>query len=116
MYICRYASLHGYRQSVRQFANEFPQLNESNIRRWTSAYKSQMIQQQMEEKIIIGLKRGRPTLLSSELDAKLRTMIKDMRISGAPINIHTVRGVQADLVRSDLETYGQYLDFQVTRR
>ena len=32
----------------------------------------------------------RPTLLSPELGAKLRTMIQNMRISGAPINIHTV--------------------------
>ena len=70
MRISRYASLHGYRQPVRHFANEFPQLNKSNAQRWTSTYKSQLVQQQTEEKIIIGLKRGRPTLLSSELDAK----------------------------------------------
>ena len=38
-----------------------------------------------------------------------------MRISGAPINIHTARGVLAGVVRSDVEKYGQYLDFQVTR-
>ena len=70
MRISRYASFHGYRQPVRHFANEFPQLNKSNTQRWTSTYKSQLVQQQTEEKIIIGLKRGRPTLLSSELDAK----------------------------------------------
>ena len=68
-----------------------------------------------DDDLNIGLKDGRPTLLSFELDAKLRTMIQNMRISGAPINIHTVRGVQAGLVCSDVEKYGQYLDFQVTR-
>ena len=87
MRISRYASLHGYRQSVRHFANEFPQLNKSSIRRWTSTYKSRLIQQQTEENIIIGLKCGRPTLLSPDLDVKWRTMIQNMRISGAPINM-----------------------------
>ena len=80
MRISRYASLHGYRQSVRHFANEFPQLNESSDRRWTPTYKSHMVQQQTEEKIIIGLKRGRSTLLSSEFDAELRTMIQNIGI------------------------------------
>ena len=113
MRISRYASLHGYRQSVRHFANEFPQLNESSNRRWTSTYKSPMVQQQTEEKIIIGLKRGRSTLLSSEFDAKLRTMIQNTGIGCT--HKYTVRGVLGGLVRSDVEKYGHYLDFQVTR-
>ena len=113
MRISRYASLHGYRQSVRHFANEFPQLNESSNRRWTSTYKSQMVQQQTEEKIIIGLKRGRSTLLSSEFDAKLRTMIQNIGIGCT--HKYTVRGVLGGLVRSDVEKYGHYLDFHVTR-
>ena len=44
MRISRYASLHRYRQSVRHFASEFPQLNESSIRWWTSTYKSRLVQ------------------------------------------------------------------------
>ena len=56
-----------------------------------------------EGEIIIGLKFGRPTLLSSEIDAKLRPMIQNMRISDAPINIHTVLGVLVGLVCSNLE-------------
>ena len=74
-----------------------------------------MAQQPTQKNVVIGAKRGRPTLLSSELDAKLRAMIQHMRISGAPINIHTVRGILAGLVHSDVERYGHYLDFQVTR-
>ena len=38
-----------------------------------------------------------------------------MRITGAPINIHTVCGVLAALVHSDVEKYGHFLDFQATR-
>ena len=102
MRICRYASLHGYRQSVRHFANEFPRFNESIIRRWTSTCKSQLVQQQTEENII-SLKRGRPTLYHLNSMQKMRTMIQNFRISGAPINIHTVHGVLAGLVRSNVE-------------
>ena len=113
MRISDYASFHGYRQSVRHFASDFPHLNESSIQHRISTYKFQLVQQQTEEKTIIGLKGGRPTLLSSELDAKLRTMIQNMRISGAPINIPTLRCVLASLVHSYVEKYGQYLGFQV---
>ena len=42
-------------------------------------------------------------------------MVQNMRASGAPINIHTMRGMVASLVRSEVEKYGHYLDFQVTR-
>ena len=66
MRIFHYTSWHGYRQFVRRFANEFPQLNESSIRHWTSTYKSQLVQQQAEETIVIGLKRGRPAQCRAE--------------------------------------------------
>ena len=38
-----------------------------------------------------------------------------MRILGAAIIVHTVCGVLAGLIRYDVEKYGHYLDFQVTR-
>ena len=112
--ISRYAILHGNRQAVTHFAAEFPKLNESCVRRWASKYKSQLTEHPNPNCIVIGAKRGRPTLLSAELDAKLQAMIENLRMSGAPINLHTVRGVLAGLVRSDVEKYGHYLDFQVT--
>ena len=97
------------------FVKEFPKLDESCVRRWASKYKSQLIHQPSQKKIVIGVKRGRLTVLSAELDTKLRAMNKNLRIYGAPINIHTRCGVLAGLVRSDVEKYGQYLDFEVTR-
>ena len=110
------SSLHGYRQSVRHFANECPQLNKSSIWCSTLGYKFQLVQQQMEEKIFIGLKYRRPNFLSYELNAKLRTAIQNkssdwVRKSSALINIHTMCVMLAGLVCSDVEKYGQYLDF-----
>ena len=72
-----------------------------------------MTQHPTQTCIVIGVKHERPTLLSAELDTKLRAMIQNLRISGASINLHTVRGVLAGLVHSDVEKYGHYLDFQV---
>ena len=78
--ISRYAILHGNRQAVTHFAEEFPKLNESCVRRWSSKYKSQLTQHPTQTCIVIGVKCGRPTLLSAELDTKLRAMIRNLRI------------------------------------
>ena len=63
---------------------------------------------------VTGAKHGRTILLSSELDATLRTMKQNMRISGPLINIHTVRSVLFGLVTSHVERYRQYADFHIT--
>ena len=53
--------------------------------------------------------------MSGELDQKLRAMTVNFRASGANINIHVVRGVLAGIVRSNLEKFGTFSDFEVTR-
>ena len=50
----------------------------------------------------ISTKRGKTTILSEELDQKLRAMIVNLRTAGEVINIHVVRGVLAGIVRSNL--------------
>ena len=51
-----------------------------------------MAQQPKQANIAIGVKRGRSTLVSSALNTKLRTMMQNMKISDASINIRTVGG------------------------
>ena len=53
--------------------------------------------------------------MSEELDQKLRAMIVNLGTAGAVINIHVVSGVLAGIVRSNLEKFGQFSDFEVTR-
>ena len=77
-------------------------------------YKAQLVQQTTQTNIVISVKCGRPTLLPFELDEKLTTMIKSMRILDRPINIHIVRGFVTGFFCSDAEKYGYYLDLQVT--
>ena len=38
-----------------------------------------------------------------------------MRTAGAVINIHVIRGILAGIVRSNLEKFGQFSDFDVTK-
>ena len=52
--------------------------------------------------------------MSEELDQKLRAMVLNLRTAGAVINIHVVRGVLAGNVRSNLEIFGQFPDFEMT--
>ena len=61
-------------------------------------YKSELSSKKPQTSFTIGTKRGRPAILSEELDQKLRAMIVNLRTAGAVINIHVTRGVLAGIV------------------
>ena len=42
-------------------------------------------------------------------------MIVNLRTAGVVINIHVVSGVLTGIVTSNLEKFGQFSDFEVTR-
>ena len=63
----------------------------------------------------IGKPRGRPLLLEEELDHKLWSMLTSLRLAGAGINIHVIRGVLNGLVWANPVKYGKYVEFNVTR-
>ena len=70
-------------------------------------YKSGLSSKKLQTSFTIGTKRGRPAILSEELDQKLRAMIVNLRTAGAVINIHVICGVLAGIVRPNLEKFGQ---------
>ena len=113
--IARYASENGTSKAVSRFKNEFPKLNESTVRPWVRKYKAELNSKKPRSCLTIGTKRGRPTIHSAELDQKLRAMIINLRTAGAEITIHVLRGVLAGIIRSNLERFGQFSDFEVTR-
>ena len=73
--IAMYATQNGNTNVVRKFRNDFPKLTESTLRPWVQKYKSEMKNSPEGTQIVIGVKRGRPILLLSELDCKLRTLL-----------------------------------------
>ena len=101
-------------KAVNKIKKDFPKLTESTDRPWVKKYKSGMKQRPLCLAPTIGVKRGRPTMLPEELDAKLcKTVLLSLKISGAVINSTTICGILMGLIRSDLLKYGQYLDFEV---
>ena len=75
-------------------------------------YKSELSSEKPQTSFTIGTKGGRPTILSEELDQKLRAIIANLRTAGEVINIHVVCGVLAEIVRSNLEKFGQFSDLK----
>ena len=108
--VARYAAENGNSAAVRHFSREFPKLRHTTIIPWVKKYE-----QMLRDPLVttIGVKRGRPTYLSAELDQKVRAMIINVRTAGSEINIYVVKGVLAG--RSNITKYGAFLDFPVTR-
>ena len=66
------------------------------------------------EHVTIGAKRGRPLLLSDDLDFKLRSFLTNLRSASGTKNKHILYGVLMSLTKSDLSRYGRYLELCVT--
>ena len=66
------------------------------------------------EHVTIGAKRGRPLLLSDDLDFKLRSFLTNLRSDSGTKNKHILYGVLMSLTKSDLSRYGRYLELCVT--
>ena len=110
--IAQYAAENGTAAAIRHFRKDFPKLRHSTIAPWLKSYRKMLHD---PCKTTIAEKRGRPTYLSKELDQKLRSVIINLRTAGAEINIHVVRGVLAGLIKSNVNKYGAFMDFPVTR-
>ena len=114
MTVVKYVCSHGVTNEIRFFKKEFPNLTESTVRPWVNKYKEE-IKKKSAECVIISQTRGRPLVLPSELDGKLRLFITNMRTAGGTINKHVIYGILMGLIKSDMTRYGGYLDFTVTK-
>ena len=87
-------------------------LRHTTIIPWVKKYE-----QMLRDPLVttIGVRRGRPTYLSAELDQKVCAMIINLRTAGSEINIYVVKGVLTGLIWSNITKYGAFLDFPVTR-
>jgi len=118
--VTKYAVMCGASAAVRHFRKKYPTLTESSVRPWMKSYRRSIKEQKKvnpaaEPSPKIGKPRGRPLYLEEELDSKLRSMLTSLRVAGAGINIHVVRGVLNGLIRANPVKYGKCLEFKVTR-
>ena len=114
MKIVEYANECGLTRAVGKYKGEFSSLQESIVHGWLNKYRSQLEAKFKSSQIVIPKKRERPLYLPDELDKKLRTFITHKQKAGGTINRHMIFGVLMGLIKSDLVTYGMYLEFQIT--
>ena len=117
--VAKYTIMSGATASIRKFCQKFPHLTESTVRPWVKSYKKSLKEQKKVNSANIaprvGKPRGRPLLLEEELDTKMSSMLSSLRLAGAGISIHVVRGVLNGLIRANLIKFGKYVNFKVTR-
>ena len=115
--IAKYAHLHTPSRAVKYFIKDFPNLRESTVRPWLTKFRGQLSDHSKlacGSEIRIGTKRGRPLRLPDELDGKLRSFMVHLRSAGGTINRNVVYGILMGLIKSNLNKWGSYLDFNVT--
>ena len=112
--IFKHACSHGVTNTIRFVKKEFPNLAETTVHPWVNKYKEE-IKKRSAECVIISQTRGRPLLLSAELDKKLHLFITNMRTAGGTISKHVIYGILMGLIKADMTKYGGYLDFTVTK-
>ena len=114
--ITNYANQHTVARAVKHFRAEFPKLKESTVRPWLKTFRSQLEPNTNDSAgvVKIGKKRGRPLILPDELDSKLRSFLVHLRTAGGTVNRNVIYGVLMGLIKSDLQKWGSYLDFNVT--
>ena len=88
--IAKHANECGTTNAVSRYKKKFPKLAESTIRGWFVKYRSQLknTPQSALEHVTIGAKRGRPLLLSDDLDFKLRSFLTNLRTAGGTITYY----------------------------
>ena len=82
MKIAKYANECGTTNAVSRYKKEFPKLVETTIQGWLIKYRSQLknAPQSVQEHVTIRAKRGRPLLLSDDLNFKLRSSLTNLRV------------------------------------
>ena len=104
--IGKYASENGNLKALKKFKAEVPNLKESTMRSFKQAYKrklKEVTKKRNVEAQVLAIPsdtRGRPPILL-ELDAKLISLLKSIRIRGGVINFSVVKATALALLKSN---------------
>ena len=100
----KYAAENGTTNAIRRFSKEFPDLKESTVRGWRSAYLLELNRRTrggeslMVDKLPQG-KIGRPLLLGETLDQQVQAYLSKLRDSGGVINTTIAIAATTGIVR-----------------
>ena len=113
--IGRYASTHGVTAAVRHYQGKYPQLKKQTVFEFKASYEKQRKDTGKEVHKLATKKRGRPKLLPEKVMEKTVTLIKALRLKGAPANVNVINAVAKGIViandRTLLIEHGGYLSF-----
>ncbi len=119
--IGKYALENGNERARRHFSKEFPNLAESTIRSFKKSYHQELEKQRKKPTgnpqpvtMIAAKPKGRPPLLL-DLDERLVTYLKAVRVKGGVVNIHVVRAVAKALITSNPSLSKHLLNFEFQR-
>ena len=88
----KYAADHGTTDAIRHFAKDFPNLHESTVRGWKTAYLKEVCVQvkagvdEVSVERLPEVPKGRPLLLGKQLDQQVREYLNALRDAGSVVN------------------------------
>ena len=113
--IGRYVSTHKVTAAVRHYQGKYPQLKKQTVFEFKASYQKQKKDTGQEVHILATKKRKRPNLLPEKVMEKKITLLKALRLKGAPVNVDVIKSVAKRIVmandRTHLIEHGGYLSF-----
>ena len=113
--IGRYASTHGVTAAVRHYQGKYPQLKKQTVFEFKTSYQKQTKDTGKEVHKLATKKRGTPKLLPEKVMEKTVTLIKALRLKGAPVNVNVISAVAKGIMMTNdctlLIEHGGYLSF-----
>ena len=102
-----------------KFLVKYPKLTESTIRNFKRMYMKQVKEQRKngDDTCVTELPilpKGRPPLMLN-LDGKLLSFLKALRLKGGVVNIHVVRAAAVALIQSNPSQMQYYANFDMSR-
>ena len=105
--VAKYAAENGTTKAIRHFAKDMPELKESTVRGWRTAYLRELTikveagKGDLSVKKLPAVEKGRPLLLGQELDRQKRAYLTDL------MSNHNVRLCTAMQGKSNSNSHGQ---------
>lgn len=95
----KFAAENGDSKAVQKYSiKDKKAINESTIRSWKLQYLEQLANDKKSNSIV-GVKRGRPNLLRSDIEEIIKTYLKQLRENGGIVNSRIIKAVSIAVTR-----------------
>ena len=111
--VAKYAAENGTTKAIRHFAKDMPELKESTVRGWRTAYLRELAikvkagEGDLSVKKLPAVEKGRPLLLGQELDRQVRAYLTALHDAGGVVNTSIAIAAANGIVRITTVIYWQ---------